>query len=312
MSRSNPKNPVSIIDRCAGLNIVVDPLQPPEDAWTLTSDLAKAVDVVISDSFIAERAYGHAPLAAVTTGHSLFCDGGDCLLAQGTTLYQVGTDFSLRSVKTGMSGRRLDCDQYGTAIYIANGTAADQCIFQDGATWPWMTDEYNAGETFRHFEGTVPIFDHIENFNGFMLGAIGNCLYGSELGRFGLWNMKEPIMLPSRILMIKRVQSGVFVSDEQSVYFFKGTEPRSFSVGPPLSPYPAVEWSDCIDYINGTEVMGLGLPGMCAIWQSKEGLCLGTADGQIYNLIRKKIITPDNGQAGASLLRGFTVISTLR
>jgi len=300
----------SIIERCTGLNIVHDPLQTPEGIEANTSDLAVAVDVVISDSLKVESADGFTLKRAATLCHSGFCDGGDALVCDGTSLYQLGTDYTLTGKRSGMSGDQLDYAQYGNAIYYTNGT--QNGIFHGGASWPWNVDTYNAGETFKYFAPTVPVFNHIEVHHGYMLGSIDNALYASELGRFGLWHMKSPAMLPSKILMIKHVEQGCFVSDEKKIYFFKGLDPHQFSVGDPVSPYPVYEWADCIDYIQGTEVKGYETPGMCAIFNCKEGLCLGTPDGQLLNLTRKKIINPDTGAAGASLLRGFNIIYTVR
>jgi len=296
-------DPGLILEKCTGLDIVVDPIGS-------TTDLGIAMDVIISDSLEVERAYGFTDVKAITNGHSLFCDGADCLVCQGTSLYQVGTDFSLRGIRSGMSGAQVDYAQYGTAIHYTNG--GQNGVYQDGVSWPWVVDIYNFGETFKRFETTVPVFDHIEVHNGYMLGSIGNALYASELGKMGLWCMKDPILLPSKIIMIKHVKQGVFVSDEKSVYFMSGLDPHTFSVGDPVSPYPAYEWSDAIDYIQGSEVKDYETPGLCAIWNSKEGLCLGTPDGILLNLIRKKIIMPDTGTTGASLLRGFNVITSIR
>jgi len=298
--------PVKIIDTCSGLNTVADPFQPQT-----ATDMTEMVNVVVSDSGKIELAFGHTKALSLTNGHSLFCDDSACLVCDGTSLYQVLPDLSDKQLlRSGLSGERLDHARYGPAIYYSN--AYERGVVHEWERKAWNVEPYWVQNSKRYFESTVPAFEHIEMHHGHMLGSIGNALYRSEIGSPGLFSSKIPVLFPSRIIMIKHVESGVFVSDESQIWFLRGIDPHKFALGDPVSPYPVVEWGDCQEYINGSEVAGYEQPGQCALWISREGLCMGTNTGQHYNLTRQKIIYPSSGRQGAALIRGFQVIHTLR
>jgi len=280
------REPYVFVERCAGLNNVYDPVQEPESVKQFLVDLSDCINVVVTDNNRIQRVDGYTSLASLTNGHSLFCDGGDCLVNQGTTLYQVKPNLTLSSVRTGLSGEPLSHAQYGPAIYYSN--TRENGIFYDGASNTWDIDVYNGPDTTRYFEESVPKFSHIAVFNGYMLGFIDNALYASEHGSFGLWNMIPVWFSDSRGLMIKPVYNGVFISNESRQYFLEGAVPEDFKENL-VAEYPAYEWSDAIDYVDSSDVIPETV-GLCAVWWSHKGLCIGTAGGQFAELIKKKII----------------------
>ncbi len=77
-----------------------------------------------------------------------------------------------------------------------------------------------------------------------------------------------------------------------------------------VATYPAYEWSDCIEYVEGMEI-GLDTPGLCALWHSPEGAILGTPSGQLINMNKSKVVYPQSGSYGASVIRGYDFIHTI-
>jgi len=302
MQNTEKTQPVTLLANCSGLNNILDPFQPVDD-----SSLAYASNVVITDSHKIQQCPGTELVVSLTTGHSLFCDGGACLLAQGTSLYELHTDDSLHVLKTGMSGGQIDFAQVGNAIYFTDKIEVG--VYDTGVIYPWVLDTYIMGDTTKYFEEEIPIFEHIEKHHGYMLGSLDNCLYSSELARFGLWNMKEPIMLPTRITMIKHVDTGVFVSDLKNIYFFSGQNTRNFKVGDPVTTFPACEYGDAFDYVDGLSLSQL-TPGLCAVFNTAKGLCIGTPDGRVFSVANERVDPPSVCTHGATVLIDSNVLYT--
>ena len=109
--------------------------------------------------------------------------------------------------------------------------------------------------------------------------------------------------------MVKPVDGGLFVSTSKAIYFLEGLVPGDFTQKKRAS-YPALEWSDAIDYVNGTDIPEFEIEGLCALWTTPEGAMLGTPTGNLINLNKNKVIYP-HGTKGASLLRGLNFIHTI-
>jgi hypothetical protein len=298
---------MNIIANCLGLNTVLDPFQPVarEDG---AKYLSKAVNVRITDSKVIERSEFPRTLLTLTSGHSLFCDGGACLVHQGGAMYEVATNLALSAAKrSGMSGDRLSQCQVGDAIYFSN--LSENGVYYGGSAISWAVDAYVGPETNRYFVDHVPYFGKIAHFNGYMLGAIGNALYASELGRFGLWEMKPVWMSNSDILMVKPVEAGAFVSDRSRQFFLAGLEPKKFAERK-VADYPAIEWSVAHGFADASEFSEAS--GLAAVWSSSRGKCVGFADGTFKNVTQQRIVVPAGFTSGATLIDGNNIISTLR
>jgi hypothetical protein len=306
--------PVPVVERSLGINTVLDPFQPI--ATEGADYLAEGVNIRITDSNVIEQSEFPRTLLTLTNGHSLFCDGGSCLVHQGGTMYEVAADLTLSVAKrTGMSGNKISHTQAGDVILYSN-------LHENGAYYnhtaiPWTVDSFGRRpETSRHFVDHVPLFSKIAYFNGYILGAIGNALFASEMGKFGLWNMKPVWMSNSDIIMIKPVVSetfqplgGVYVSDRGRISFLAGLNPRKFSE-PRLTHYAAIEWAVAHGYADGAAFGER--PGLCAAFMTTEGLCLGYPDGTLVNVTQKAIKIPEGFVSGACLIDEHNIISTLR
>lgn len=299
---------VTILRKCTGLNIVVDPVDLEFNPEQGTSDLSECMNVSIAPSGRSGRSDGYIKVQDLVDGHSGFCDGGDAFIAQGTSLYHIGTDDSLTGIRSNLSGDRIAYLQHGDRTYYSNGV--QNGVIHNGISFSWEVDEYNGPDSNIQWCTTVPKFSHMAQLSGRLYGSYKNMLMWSEPYKFGLYSFKHIKMFSTEIKMIKAVAEGLFISDIKSQYFLKGLDPTTMILQK-VANYPAYEWSDAIDYVEGLEI-GLNNPGLCALWLSPEGVCLGTSTGQLINLNKEKIIYPENGSAGASLLRGYHLIHTIR
>jgi len=299
-------DPVTLLHGCTGLNTVVDPVRLPYDSKAGVSDLGVAVNIRIDETGRVSRVDG---FSSVDTGsyHSLFCDGGDCFVGKGTALYQVGMDLSVTGVRSGLSGDRITYAQSGNRTYYSNGT--QNGYIESGISRPWNKDDYLGPDSAKYFSA-APVGNHLAFAFSRMFVSEDDVLWWSEPFRNGLFNKAiNFVRFSTKILMLKPVASGCFISDEKRTYFLRGTDPHQF-IQEIVANYPAYEWSDAIDYVDGMEI-GLDSSGLCAFWSSPEGAILGTANGQIVNMNKAKIIYPEDGQSGASLIRGYEFIHTI-
>jgi len=300
----------SIIKDCTGLNTILDPFQAQD-----TTFLAKAINVKITDSKAIEQVESPTHLIDLTLGHSIFCDGGACVVHDGGSLYEVSSALTLSAAKrTGMSGEPVDHTQFGEAIYFGN--RSENGVYYRGSALTWSLDTYTGPTTSRQFASTVPLFDHIAMFNGIMLGAYDNHLFAAEPGKPGLWEMLPIWSTDTDITMIRPVvtdslpiSGGVYISDGKRITYLGGLNPAEF-VETRVTTYPALEWSAACSLIDGA-LFG-EKSGLCGVFGTTKGLCIGYPDGGLINVTQNKIRLPTGYTAGATLIKNHNIITTLR
>lgn len=300
---------VPLFRGASGLNTVVDPVRLPFDKDTGISALAVAVNVVLDDTGRPSRRDGHILVFDDLPAHSIFCDGGDCLFVAEDTLCQMLPGYTRVVLRTGLrEGARADYAQVNDDIYYTNGVQIG-IVRSGGLHEDWISRPYVGPETNRVFAGPTP-GEHIAFHASRVWLSDGRYAIYSEPFAFAWFDLaRNFIPLDSRVRMMKPVRDGMFMSSEKATYFLSGREPKEFRLLK-VAGYPALEWSVAIDYVEGLD-LGLQLPGLCALWASPAGVCLGLPDGSMMNLTRNKVVLPENLSAGASLLRGYNLITTM-
>lgn len=313
---------IPIFTGTAGLNTVLDPqrlLQASQRATTNRRDteavieLAVAVNVSIDDRGLVTLRKGDT-LAQAGSFHSLFCDGGDCFVIQERTedaaLMQVGTDFSLSGVRSGLTkNHRMSFTDSGNTTYYSNGL--QNGVITAGASYDWPVDVYNGPETNLQLSA-APVGNHIAfKPGGLMLIAVGPVLWINHFPYiFGLYSLARGFVnFASDIRMICPVAGGVFVSDSTSTWFLRGTSWFDF-VQVQVATYPALEWSLAYDKVK-LQDMGFDVPGFGRIWASTEGVCVGTDDGTLINLTDGQIKYPSGYSSAACLVTDSHILHTV-
>ena len=292
-----------------GLNTVADPVRVNYDPETGVTDLGVAVNVVVTPTGRVGRRAGYEQQVDLNV-HSLFCDGGECLFVSGTSLYLLETDYSYRVLRDNLTlDRRMAYVQIGNKIYFTN--RHDLGYVQDGVAYIWAkATDYVGSTTQRVFEGPFP-GGHLAYHGGRMYIAKGKILWHSEYLAVDWYDMvRNWVAFSDKIRMVKSVKDGLFVSTDKEICFLEGLAPKNY-VFWKLTTYPAYEWSDAIDYLDGSDVQGLDASGLCALWSTPEGAMIGFPDGRVKNLNKNKVIYPSNGIRGASLLKGYDLIHTI-
>ena len=294
--------PITIFTGTTGLNIVDDPGRLSQKSGGLV-DMQVAVNITVDQT---GRPKSRPRTKTLQSGsyHSLFCDGGDCFVVSGSTLHQVAADGSLTTVRTGLTQAKMAYAQVGARTYYTNGYELG--IISGGTHEDWTAGTYAGPKTHRQFSAPFP-GHHLAEFFGRMVITRDNAVYWSEPYNFGLFDFAASfVQFHSKILMVKSVDTGLFVSTQNNTYFLMGTDPGKW-VKRHAAGFPAVEWTCAIDYFNAADI-GIGSSGRCAVWASQEGAIMGTPDGGIVNLNKRKIIYPEAAKSGFGGVFGYNFI----
>lgn len=303
---------VTIYTGATGLNTVFDPVRIPFSADTGVTGLSVAVDITLDESGRAGRRPGFS-LATAGEFHSLFCDGRDGFVIKerendAAIMMIAPGDYSLSGVRDSLTKNlRMSFCQVNNQTFYCNGS--ENGVVENGISFPWPTGEYIGGETSRHFS-PAPVGDKLAWHKSRMFIAEGPVVWWSELFRYDLYDKARCLFqFPSRVLMIKPVDAGLFISDENNTYFYQFDNPEKVQDIRTVANYPALEWSDATGYIEGSEI-GLD-QGLCALWASIDGACMGTAQGGFINLNKDNVVYDKTVRQGAGLVDRYNYIHTM-
>lgn len=299
------REPITIFTGATGLNIVTDPVRLPQQENNL-SDLQVAINVTIDKSY---RIMSRKRLSLIQAGnfHSLFCDGGDCFVVKDDVLCKISSDGSATEIKNLVAPTaRMAYAQVGERTYYANGY--ENGIIKSGISSSWKTGKYTGPVTNRVFTSDVIIGHHLAVFYGRMLISRDNVLWWSEPFDFGLYDAaKSFVQFYTKIIMLKPVKDGLFLSTEKQTYFLSGKDPKQWVLNE-VAGYPAIEWTDSIEYFSSLDLQIENSTGKMPVWASQEGAILGTPDGTLINLNKDKIIYPELARTGFGGIVGFNFI----
>ena len=302
---------VSVIYRTTGLNNLLEPGAIPADHETGVSALATAVDVVITDALKIER---RRPIKQVIAGdfHSGYCHASPlavCVqeITGQAALMRINPDLTLTGLRDGLTkNRRMSFVRAGQWHYYTNGRE-NGVIKEDGLSYIWPT--YDIPEKVTGELSAAPVGDKLAFLSGRIFVVVGDTIYWSLPHEPGLFDLEWYSRFKSRILMIKPVLAGMFVSTETETFFLPGIDPEEWSQVPVL-PYPAKEWADATDYIQASR-LGIDATGNAAVWFSENGVIAGLPSGGVANLTEKEIVFPEV-ETAAGLIYNNKFIYTMR
>jgi hypothetical protein len=200
----------------------------------------------------------------------------------------------------------MDYTRVGPRIYYANGYETGMVL--EGASFEWSKPVTTRGpDTLKEYSDP-PVGYLLEYFKGRMYVAQGNTVWFSEPFGTHLFDLARNFMLmDSELTMLHGVQSGLFVSTEYETFFVGGTNPRDY-VLERVATYPAIRGTDVI--VDASKIGDGNLQGVGVMWTSPEGICLGTADGQFFNLTERRLTYP-SALKGAAVYTGDRYVVTL-
>lgn len=305
--------PESIILKGAlGLNNKIDPLRHKYNPDTGVGFLAEAINCDIDDSGMISRRSGQELVSAISS-HSVFCDKGDCFIMQDresdAALYQVGTDFSLSGIRSGMTkGARVSFCQVGDKTYYSN--YYQNGVIEDGvsSSWPPLVDHVGANSVRAFYP--APIGGHIAYFQNRWWIARDNEIFISEPNASGKFDFsRRYLQFGSNVAMIKPVAGGVWISDLAKTGFIAAGDRFKDMKYIKKASFPAHEWSDNIELVDLSNTM-FEIPGLSAVWSCDAGLCIGSSDGNLTRVTEEKLIYP-TGATGATIVDNRNVINSV-
>lgn len=288
---------------------MVDPIRINYDSETGISDMGVAVNVMIDETGFTGRRPGYTGLVSGAC-HSLFCCGYNCLFIKDGVMYRLNPDYSSTEIAILDGNDTMAYVQVNQDIYYTNGKNKG-IVPKDSDAINWDAQTYVGPDTNKSFDG--PRFgSHLAFFSGRIFVSEENVVWWSQPFAFGLFDRtRDFAQFESKVLMVRPVENGIFVSDEKRTYFINGKDPKDFSLEI-VAEYPAIEWSEAKETIKSTDIGLENLAiGECAVWMSKKGVCIGLPDGKMINVTRNKIVYPQMNGIGAGVIRGYNFIHTV-
>ena len=177
--------------------------------------------------------------------------------------------------------------------YYANGYVRG--VIDVSTTSDWIVNTWDATRTTADMV-QMPIGTHLGILSGRMLCAVDDEVFFSEYGLLNLVdNARNRVRFESKVKMVCPVQTGVFVSDEDAIYFLAGRNPKEWTMNKVLN-YPA---TGCAQHLVDPSFFGFETTKLSGLLATVEGQVVGMPDGSCFNLVNKNIKLPTNCGNGA-------------
>lgn len=281
---------VSLLKGTTGLNDKVDPVRiKPEE-------LSSAVNVDIDRTGRVSRRNGFASVLA-KAGHSIFSCGNYCLFVSGTDLCTLEPNYSWSSIGTVTLGAKVDYYKLGNTVYYLNGYERGTVV--DRVYAAWDAASYVGPTTTKTFSNP-PAGTLLDLYNGRMFIAKEDVLWYSEPFAYAWFNLaRNFVPMPGRLIMMRAVKDGLFVSTEDEQFFLGGKTPDEMTMMK-VAEYPAIKGT--VERVSFSKVGDGSMGGLGLVWASEKGICLGSPTGEFKNISQTKInFSP--GKTGAGLVK---------
>lgn len=289
-------NAVTIFRGTGGLNNKKDPARLVVDPDTAFQDLAAAYNVAIDFQGRVRRRQGFtATTISTTSSHSLWSDNEYCLFVTGDALTLVRENLTTKALRNVTIGARMDYCRVDDKVFYLNGY--EKGYIKGEASWGWSKGTWKGPATSKQFSDP-PIGQLLEWYNGRMFIADQNTIWASEAFAPNFFNLGDAwYKLPTRIRLLRAVADGLYVGDDQFVYYLPG---HSAALGQRrVLEYPAVEGT--VAKIDGSKVGQGELSGHnVLVFATTRGICMAGPNGVVWNLTEKRLDYPA-ARYGASL-----------
>jgi len=304
-----------ILSATAGLNTKVDPVRLSYDPETGIADLAVAYNVDIDDTGRVGRRKGFTQQVSADC-HSLFCDSGACLFVTGDALTLLRSDYSTKALRNVQPGAKMRYCQVDNETYYCNGWQTGRVVDEVSMSWV-MADTRYGPDTKREYSDP-PVGTDVAFHGGRMWVVEGDTLWYSEPFGFNYFDLAGCYLkFGSQVRSVRPVKEGLFVSDEDATYFFRGIgDPKEY-YKIKVADYPVVQYSDVkffgklVLYQGGEFSIDSSFGDLSAMWMSEQGICYGGYDGTFKNLTEGKIEKFPAALSGAGLYYNGSYIGLL-
>ena len=295
---------IKIYSSSSGINNKLDPVRLEYDYRKGVSDLAACVNCVCDDSGRLSRRDGFTITDRTEAWKNLFGCGSYGMGTMGDALCIIEPNMSYTAIRNITPYARMsyikDTDGTQDVIYYTNGFENGRIIGKVSHSWP--VSSYVGAPTIKNFSA-APLGHLLEIRNSRMFIAEDNFLWYSEPGNYSLYRLAANFFgFQSRLRMVQAVTGGLWVSDEEAIYFLGGEiMPTALEMPKQVkkTDYPAREGTAV--KVKGSKI-GEGLKDMVIVFTTEKDICVGTSDGTLLSLTEKKIDLP-GGLTGAGLYK---------
>jgi hypothetical protein len=224
----------------------------------------------------------------------------------GEALYIMEPDYTVSGIRNLTVSTRMSYAKVGTDIYYCNGT--EKGIVRDRVSYGWTAADYVGPDTTKTFSNP-PTGHLLEVYNGVMLIGQDNVLWYSEPYAYSQFDLaKNYMQYNDRLVMIKAVQDGIFVSTEKETFACSGKTVKEL-LQVKVADYPAIEGT--VVTVNASRIGDGSMVGLAAMWASTEGICFGGPGGHFRNFTERRLEYPF-ARYGAGLFRDGKYICLLK
>ena len=309
MASQPPTDPTSIIlGSFSGIKNTVSPERLRE------GELEAAVNVDIDDAGQLRRRRGYQQRDA-SHHHSAETISGRTFVVRDGVLGTLGMNFTFTSlVEVGLDP--LSYTAVGDTVYFGSRTASGKIVNGVAQAWgaevspgqwisPVMRPTDTLGAIAGRMLGAVPMATEIEHYKGRIYLANEQLLWATELYLYDLVDKtKNFIQFENDITMVRAVDDGLYVGTTAQLFFLQGTFAeglkRSIVVNAPVIPGSAV-LAPTAD-VHPQARSGPVPEGTSPVFMTGDGVCVGLAGGQVFNLTRGRMVFP-GAQSAAALYR---------
>lgn len=305
-------SPVPVFTGSIGLNNVVTPHRIPFSLETGVGACESVSNFIIDKTGEPVTRKGYS-LLETGTFHSLVSVGTYFYVAKDrvldTAIYLANISNSgqvtLTGVLSGLSkGLKLDYFRLRDSLFYSNGQQSGQ--LNQTQSLPWPENEFTNETT----ADMLPFIkgDHIEFHVGRAIASKGPRLYFSEYNLLGLYDSVRNVReFESDIIMICSVQTGVFVSTTNYIYFLAGKNPAKWTIER-ATTFPTIEWCRQLELVKPNSLNSDSI-SLAVLFGTTKGPALGLSNGTVQTQIDKNVKTSSNCfSPGAIVLHGDTLI----
>ena len=227
--------------------------------------------------------------------HSIYAQDDLCVMVSGSILYRVWPDWTVTALRSGIGDNAMSYAYANNTIYYTNEIVIGY-VDEDGA-----------------HEFTAPSMDFkvapfagkcIEHSNGRLYIAKGKVLWFTDALSFNRIDMRKNFkQLPTDITMVKAVDDGMYLSDEENTYFMQGGSPTVAK----LTVVESATKQGAAIVVKGQDIKK-DMQGSVLLFVTENGLCLGTSKGEVVNLTKEHYKLP-SVKKGAAILQSAAEVN---
>lgn len=261
--------------------------QKPEELKPGELSYARNVDIDDTKRLMRRDGYDRV---AVGNYHSLWSDGSTCFVVKAGNMFSVNSDFSTTLLRVNVGDSPMSYVSVNGVVYYTNGAVIG--YVENGVDYQFAAPSVS-------FKVAPPAGQLIEYFNGRLFIARGPVLWFTDALAFGRVDTRKGFkQLPSDIQMLRAVDGGIFVSDQEQTHFLSGASPEKFllngvcSASIPVTGPATIQGNKFSNEIKGS----------VAFFTTEDGLCAGLSDGTVIQLTANTYKLP-TVKRGAVLIR---------